>query len=241
MTHAPLVSCVCLTTHPRRAAFLPDALRSYRQQTYEARELVVINDGAPLTSAAGDVRVINLPSRASRWTIGEKRNVGVRAARGEYLATWDDDDLSLRSRLVEQVEAAEAWRADVVRCDGAYIADAALSLAGRCSRAMAPVMASALIRREAIVRAGGYPVADYLEDGALIERIRLVGRGLVATMPGRWYVLRRHGGNVTLAAGERGETYSACALGDVSDVREAARAIEALRRGPGGGDVRGGV
>lgn len=128
-----------------------------------------------------------------------------------------------------------------MRVDGVYIADAALSLAGRCSRSMAPVIASALIRRDAIVRAGGYPVDDYLEDGELIERVRLVGRGLVATMPGRWYVIRRHASNVTLSAGERGEAYTAFALADVSDVREASQAIEALRRGPGGGDVRGGA
>lgn len=237
----PLVTCVCLTTHPRRAMYLPDALRSYRAQTYEARELVIVNDGAPLVAVAGDVRVINLPPRGERWTVGEKRNVAVRAARGEYLATWDDDDVSLPSRLSEQVEAAETWRAAVVRVDGAFIGDASLSLSGRCARAMAPVMASALIRRDAIVAAGGYPVADYLEDGELIERIRLLGRGHVATMTGRWYVLRRHGSNVTLAAGERSDTYVACALRDASDVREATRAIEALRRGPGGGDVRGAV
>ncbi|MFO0610653.1 MAG: glycosyltransferase family A protein [Polyangiales bacterium] len=176
-TAAPLVTCVCLTTHPRRAAYLPDALRSYRQQTYARRELVVINDGAPLASNRADVRVVNLPPRGAPWTIGEKRNVGVRAARGEYLATWDDDDVSLPARLAEEVTAAEATAADVIRADGMYIADAGLSLAGRCQRGTKrPVMASALVRRDAAVRAGGYPAANYLEDAAMIERIRLVAR-----------------------------------------------------------------
>lgn len=238
----PLVSCVLLTTHPRRAAFLPDALRSYRQQAYAARELIVVNDGAPLASAAPDVRVVNLPRRARPWTIGEKRNVGIREARGEYLATWDDDDVSLPERLAEQVAAALAWRADVVRADGMYVADASMNLAGRCQRsAGAPVMPSALIRREAAVRAGGYPVADYLEDAELIERIALLGRGHVATMPdARWYVLRRHGSNVTLDAGESADSYVQCALRDGAAAGAAARAIEALRQGPGAEDVREG-
>lgn len=238
---APLVSCICLTTYPRRAAFLPDALRSYRAQTYAPRELVIVNDGAPLASARPDVRVVNLPARGARWTVGEKRNAGIRAARGEYLATWDDDDVSLPVRLAVEVEAAERLGAAVVRADGAFIGNEALSLAGRCQRdAAAAVQASALIRRDAAVRAGGYAVADYLEDAALVERIRHLGRGLVVTLPGcRWYVIRRHGGNVTLSAGERGEAYTACALGDVGEVREAERAIAALRRGPGGDDVRG--
>lgn len=82
-----------LTTHPRRARYLPDALKSYRQQTHADRELVIVNDGEPLTSHASDIRVVNLPSRGSRWTIGEKRNVGVREARGERIATWDDPPL----------------------------------------------------------------------------------------------------------------------------------------------------
>lgn len=236
---APLVTCLCLTTHPKRAAYLPDALRSYRQQSYGARELVVINDGAPLTSARPDVRVVNLPARAARWTIGEKRNAGVRAARGVYLATWDDDDVSLPSRLSEEVEAAERTGAAVVLAGGMFVGDASLSLAGRCSRALAPVQASALLRRDAVVAAGGYPVADYLEDAALLEHVRFLGRGRVEVLPdARWYVVRRHGSNITLRAGERDAVYTACALVDVGDVREASRAIAALRRGAGGDDVR---
>jgi len=242
MAPSPLVSCILLTTHPRRAQYLPDALRSYRQQTYASRELIVVNDGAPLTAAAADVRVVNLPRRDRPWTIGEKRNVGVRAAAGEYLATWDDDDVSLPPRLAEQVAAALAWRADVVRADGMYIADASLSLAGRCQRsAAAPVMASALIRREAAVRAGGYPVADYLEDAEMIQRITLLGLGHVATLPGcRWYVLRRHSSNVTLDAGERADEYIQCAACD-PETGAAVRAIQALQRGPGADDVREGA
>jgi len=242
MGEGPLVTCVCLTTHPRRAAYLPDALRAYRQQTYPARDLVIVNDGAPLASNVRDVRVVNLPRRAAPWTIGEKRNVGIRAARGEYLATWDDDDVSLPRRLEESVAAALAWGADVVRADGMFIADASLSLAGRCQRSTgAPVMPSALVRRDAAVRAGGYPAANYLEDAALIERIRHVSRGRVETMRGcRWYILRRHTSNVTLDAGERADEYFACAAGD-REVRDAAAALDALRRGPGAADVREGV
>jgi glycosyltransferase involved in cell wall biosynthesis len=238
----PIVTCVCLTTHPKREAFLPDALRSYRQQTYPNRELVVVNDGDPLSSVASDVRVVNLPRRPARWTIGEKRNVGIRYARGEYLATWDDDDVSLPERLADEVSVAETTGASVVLTNSMYVGDEHLELTGRCAREQGKaLMPSALIRRSEAVAAGGYQKLDYLEDFSLISRIKHLGRGLVVIIPSRdWYIMRRHGANVTLSAGERNEAYLACAARDTG-VRDAVRALERLRSGPGGSDVQPGA
>lgn len=209
-----LVSCVMLTTHPKRAGYLPDALRAFRQQTYTPRELVVVNDGEPLVSRAPDVRVVNLPPRSHPWTIGEKRNVGIRAARGELLATWDDDDLSLPWRLDVQARAALQDRLDYVLADSMYIADDQMRVLGDCNRGMTrAVMASAMINRDAAVAAGGYPAVSYLEDFALLEAVRYRARGRVATLQGcNWYVMRRHMANVTLAAGEENQDYIICAL-----------------------------
>ena len=234
----PLVSCVCLTTSPHRAAFLPDALRSYRQQSYTPRELLIVNDGDPIQPAAPDVRVVNLPDRGYKWSVGEKRNVGVRYAQGDYLATWDDDDVSLPWRLAVQMDAALAWNADVVLADCMYIADASMNLAGNCNRGrQRAVMASALAKRNAIVRAGGYEAADYMEDVGMLERIRLVSRGHVATMRDcDWYVMRRHAGNVTLDAGETAEQWLSCGLRN-PDVASAAVELESVLAGPGGEDV----
>jgi glycosyltransferase involved in cell wall biosynthesis len=240
---APRVTCVLLTSHPRRAAFLPDALRSYRAQTWPHRELVVVNDGpAPLTSTAPDVRVVNLPAQhpeGRRWTLGEKRNVGVRAATGAWLATWDDDDVSMPERLEAQVRHALATGADYVLGDRTHVADEDLDVQGACYRGSAlPVMATALIRRDAAVAAGGYPAKDYCEDAELLERIRLLHRGHVVTMPRvDWYVMRRHGANITGEFGESADAWIGCALRDPVRV-ETQRRVEALRAGPGAEDVR---
>lgn len=240
---APLVTCVLLTTHPRRAAFLPDALRSYRAQTYAPRELVVVNDGAvELAPNAPDVRVVNLPAEhpsGRRWTIGEKRNVGLRFARGAWVATWDDDDVSLPERLEAEVRYALATGADYVLGDRTHVADADLDVQGSCYRGTArPVMPTALIRRTAAVAAGGYPVKDYCEDFELLARIQFCHRGQVVTMPGaKWYVMRRHGTNVTEGFGETADAWIGCALRD--PVRaETQRRVNELRAGPGGEDVR---
>ena len=234
----PLVSCICLTTWPRRQAYLPDALRSYRQQTYPDRELVVVNDGDPLVSHATDVTVVNLPPVGRRWTIGEKRNVGVRAARGTYLATWDDDDISLPDRLSKEMDAMLRGRADYVVADKMLIADSDMNLQGDCDRGkVRPVQPSALVRKSAIVAVGGYPIANYLEDLQVLKRIQFLLRGHIVTVQGSdWYVMRRHDQNITLTAGEKNAAYLACALRSPDVVRQQ-RLVDAVRNGPGEKDV----
>ena len=232
----PVVSCVMLTTHPKRARYLPDALRSYRGQTLAERELVVVNDGAPLLSRAPDITVVNLPDRGRRWTIGEKRNVGVRFARGEFVATWDDDDVSLPGRLAAQVSLARTRGADYVLADRMLIATPDMTLIGRCDRGR-PVQASALIRRDAVVAAGGYRPLDYMEDRSLLERIRYLALGTIWEVPeSDWYVMRRHGDNVTNTHGESDCEYGVCALRD-PNVSPQQRELDALRRGPGAEDI----
>lgn len=237
MDAAPLVSCILLTTHPKRAAFVPDALRAFEAQTHPAKELVVVNDGpAALTSGDPRVQVVNLPPSPDgvrRWTLGEKRNVGVRFARGEWVATWDDDDISLPDRLAAQVDAAQRLGAHYVVGDRTHVTDEEMHVQGSCYRGVPrPVMATALIARAAIIAAGGYPVKDYMEDAELLERIRLVVRGRVEVIPAGWYVMRRHGDNVTLGFGESTDGWVQCALRDPQ--REAAQAaVDAVRRGPG--------
>jgi glycosyltransferase involved in cell wall biosynthesis len=205
-----------LTTAPRRNKYLPDALRAYKSQTYPHRELVVVNDGSPLVAQTSDVIVVNLPSICRPWTIGEKRNIGVRVARGDYLATWDDDDISLPLRLEKQVEYATRCDASVVLLDRMVVADEDMNLVGTCARGNhRPVQASALLLREAVVRAGGYPAVSYLEDAAMHERIRYYCRGRVVVLPGHdLYVMRRHASNVTLGSGESNDDYFACGIND---------------------------
>lgn len=208
----PMITCVLLTTHPKRAAYLPDAIRSYRAQTYENKELLIVNDGEPLASKAPDIRIVNLVSKPTRWTIGEKRNVGIRMSHGAWLATWDDDDISLSHRLEEQMRAALANDADYVLGTSAAVSDEKMRVVGHCHRGA--IMASALIRKNAAVSAGGYSTSSYLEDFEMLQRVKIIARGRVVREPSDWYVLRRHDSNVTLGFGETADEYVACALRD---------------------------
>src|SRR6476619_7417027 len=107
-----LVSCVMPTFDRRR--FIPDAIENFRLQTYSNRELVIVDDG---TDPVGDlvphdptIRYIRLQRRLST---GEKRNAACRAARGDIVAHWDDDDWSSPERVEIQVSALLDTGADI--------------------------------------------------------------------------------------------------------------------------------
>lgn len=225
----PLITCVCLTTHPKRAKFLPDAISSYRAQEYPNKELVIINDGEPLPRIDGAL-VVNLPRRANRWTIGEKRNAGVRMARGEFVATWDDDDISLPNRLSDQMSCAVENGADYVLADYMHVADEEMRIAGVCARKLAPVMGSALIKRNMLVRVGGYEILDYGEDVQMMEKCRILGRATIVVMDNcKFYVMRRHGNNITLQFGETSDVWMSCALRGKYEI-EAQRKVDSIRK-----------
>jgi ADP-heptose:LPS heptosyltransferase/2-polyprenyl-3-methyl-5-hydroxy-6-metoxy-1,4-benzoquinol methylase len=112
MTHQPLVSCIMPTFN--RGRFVAQALRYFARQDYPNRELIVIDDGgqavADTASEGAAVRYIKLDARKP---LGEKRNIGCAAARGEIIVHWDDDDWQAPWRVSYQVRALLESGADV--------------------------------------------------------------------------------------------------------------------------------
>jgi len=89
----PLFSVVIPTYN--RLSLLRGTFESVRRQSYSDFELIVVDDGSTdatrdwLTSHKGAVRVIEQSNRGP----GAARNLGVREARGDYVAFLDSDDL----------------------------------------------------------------------------------------------------------------------------------------------------
>jgi polysaccharide pyruvyl transferase CsaB len=112
----PLVSCVMPTAD--RRAFVPRAIRQFLQQDYPNRELVVVDAGrfsiADLVPVHPRIRVVRANSELP---LGTLRNVGCRAARGEYIAHWDDDDWIASWRLSYQLQALVETQSDVCGID----------------------------------------------------------------------------------------------------------------------------
>jgi len=88
-----------------RSAFLKEAIESVLKQTYQSFELIVVDDGSTddtagvLSRYAGKISALSVnhggPSAA--------RNYGIKAARGDYIAFLDSDDLWLPGKLAAQM------------------------------------------------------------------------------------------------------------------------------------------
>jgi hypothetical protein len=221
MTDRPLVSALMLTTNPRRRAYVRDALTSFHLQSYPATELVVVNDGQPMRAAGPRQRVVQVPPGLP---LGAKRNVGLGAARGEYVAMWDDDDFSLPERLAQQVKFARVTSADYVRSTVVWLADEDLRVVSMFHDFC---YCTAMVRRTAALACGGFPEIDLAEDAGLFQRMAAVGLHW-AFRDFAWYVHRRHRSNVSRLLD--GKTLEEFGRRSGVIVRRSPRDLDALNR-----------
>ncbi len=237
---------VAAITHHERPEKLLDALLSLSRQTYPNLEVVVVDDGScspaavealarmePLLDRLG-VRLL----RQANLYLGAARNAAARATESEYLLFLDDDDLAFPTLVSTLVEAAENTGADVMGCLNLFMEEprrgeahpfpdrfpqkaSYVPLGGPLS--LAPVenvlgSATALIRRAAFARAGGYTELhgvgheDYefyvrvLQSGGTVEVCPLplylyeVGRPSMISRTSQHRNFRRVAGAVDLAA-----------------------------------------
>jgi glycosyltransferase involved in cell wall biosynthesis len=104
---SPLVSVVLPTRN--RANLLRRSIASVFGQTYQNLELIVINDGSTdntleILSAVNDSR-LRVLNREINQGAAAARNAGINAARGEFIAFQDDDDVWLMQKLERQMAA----------------------------------------------------------------------------------------------------------------------------------------
>lgn len=102
-----MVSAI-ITTH-NRADVLPRAINSVLNQTYKDIELIVVSDGSTdetndlMAQYADNPNIIYIaytPSRGGNYA----RNIGIKAAQGEYVAFLDDDDEWLPKKIQRQLD-----------------------------------------------------------------------------------------------------------------------------------------
>ena len=112
----PLVSVIIPTYN--RATWVKEAAASVLAQTIRDYELIVVDDGSTdatleaLISLEGRLTVLR---RESRRGVSAARNLGAAAARGDWLAFLDSDDLWLPDKLARQVDYLRS-HPDLVIC-----------------------------------------------------------------------------------------------------------------------------
>ncbi len=116
------------------APYIGEALESVFAQSFTDYEVIVVNDGSPdtqeletaLETFAARIVYIKQENRG----VSAARNQALRAARGQFVAFLDADDLLLSNYLSEQFAFIQEHNADLVCADAAQFGD---SLVTNCS------------------------------------------------------------------------------------------------------------
>lgn len=91
--------------------YIKESLESILNQTYKNLEILIVDDG----STDNTINIINqykddrikIIKNKKNMGIPYTRNVGLKSAKGKYLAIMDADDISLDSRIMKQVQFLE--------------------------------------------------------------------------------------------------------------------------------------
>ena len=196
------------------ARFLPEAIASILSQTTDDLELIVSDDGSSDRSleiaraqAAGDSRVIVLAS--PHGGIARAMNRALAAARGEFFAPMDQDDISLPERLETQLNFLTRHPDIALLGGGMRLVDANGNAHGERLRPTAPEAAAgamltscavihpaSMMRTSAVRAVGGYrPVMPFAQDYDLW--LRLMERYQIANIADIVLLKRIHSGAVT--------------------------------------------
>jgi tetratricopeptide (TPR) repeat protein len=105
----PLVTVIIPTRN--RPDRLRDAVASVLAQTLQRFEIIVVNDaGAPVEDVVVDDPRVRMVRAAGQRCMAGARNLGLRLARGRYVAYLDDDDFFHPEHLQTLVDAMEGGR-----------------------------------------------------------------------------------------------------------------------------------
>lgn len=173
-----------------RAASIEAAVRSVLSQTHPVLEVLVCDDGSSddtknIIASIGDGRVKFIEGpRAGRPAI--PRNRGIKLAKGKWIALLDSDDAWLPEKIEKQLSAAEKNNCKAA-CTNAF---RVLPGQGRVSAYLQlkakiisfdrliytnfVICSSALVHRDILEKAGGFPEDEKLkaiEDYALWLRV----------------------------------------------------------------------
>ena len=192
--------------------FLAQAIESILAQTFADFEFIIVDDGSRDRSAKiirdyesqdDRIRLLELEHNVGK---AAAKNHGIEAARGEYIAGMDSDDVSLPGRLEKQVDYLRSNPEIGALGTSASLTDEDLKpyytyavperhahIAYNILLGRSVVDASLMIRWDHLNSVGGYELSR--KRGTGIELLsRLLCETGVANLPESLYLYRRHDG-----------------------------------------------
>jgi len=218
------------------APFLQDAIDSVVAQTHADFELLLIDDGSTdagrqiAEAAVGKDRRLRLLHHSGGANLGKaaSRNLGIEAARGDFVVFLDADDVLMPEKLARQVQLLRAhptadlvldrtlyWHPDAETGAGDYMSPVGWA-SGRLfappdlmvlmlrKRGLVPCLCSPMIDLDLVRRLGGFDLAipHLFEDQVLLAKVLLAGVTLTDDFCGEKY--RQHPGSSSALAMESG-------------------------------------
>jgi hypothetical protein len=189
-----LVSALMVTKKDRqKLAYV--AAGDFHQQIYYPKELVVVID--PPGYFPPFAYSLALCYEKFAFTLGELRTISINAARGEYVAQWDDDDRSRPDRISVQVAALKREGAEIcflrrvqLKC---LCGHTAISNP-RLGEAHGYWECTMMARRSAL-EGFAYPSLAAGEDSAFVLELESEGRRIITIDDPEIYTYRFHGAN----------------------------------------------
>lgn len=197
---APLVSCLMVTAN--RPLLVARAVKCFERQTYENRELVIVDDGKDdlselleSSSVSSKIRYLKL-SPYPRLSLGELRNISINNSLGEWCCQWDDDEWYHPERIEHQVSAVLSSGAGACALKWTLMQIAAqdsgkiLHFRADAGRATPGTI---LFRRDVTSQ---YPLRSRNEDGVFLRRLEdEVGLEILGRESSHLFVRVFHGSN----------------------------------------------
>ena len=191
---APLPRVTAMLVTGRRPALARRAVENFRRQTYPNKELLALDDGpddglAEWIAGLGDpqIRCVRLPAEGR--SLGALRNLAVELASGEFVAQWDDDDLSDPLRLEAQLAVMH-----VLQAQACFLERHLIWWPGQRRLAVSTRRiweSSFVCRKDCLPR---YPELRQGEDTPVIEQLARQGRSVLLDAP-TLYTYVFHGAN----------------------------------------------
>lgn len=205
--------------------YLSQALESARAQTHRPEQIIVVDDGSGDRSAEVVMEYAEQHPDAGvellrQENAGEPaaRNTGIKAARGEWVASLDTDDWWEPTKLEKQLNAAEAAGEQCVLVHTGVVhhfdddrvepkdMEGPARRVGWCTEALLEPASighpSILVRRQALCEVGGYD-ASYLQACDIDLYFRLSAVGTFAFVPEHLLHYRIHAGQMSASQAQQ--------------------------------------